>query len=72
MGSTVLSDSTDEHPWRWGVVHTVTWRHLLSEHGPEAQRAAAGLVFDVGPFPMDPIGGGDMEGVTRIVPSLDS
>ncbi|MGH2368496.1 MAG: penicillin acylase family protein, partial [Chloroflexota bacterium] len=37
--------------WRWGAVHTVTWRHPLSDHGPAEQRRAAVEVFDVGPFP---------------------
>ncbi|HEX2033488.1 MAG TPA: penicillin acylase family protein [Chloroflexota bacterium] len=36
--------------WRWGAVHTVTWRHPLSLHGPEEQRAAASAVLDVGPY----------------------
>lgn len=37
--------------WQWGRHHIVTWRHVLSEQGPEAQRRAAGALFDVGPFP---------------------
>jgi penicillin amidase len=37
--------------WQWGRHHTVTWRHALSEQGPEAQRRAAAALFDVGPFP---------------------
>lgn len=37
--------------WRWGKLHTVTWRHPLAEHGPPAQRQAAAEVFNVGPFP---------------------
>jgi penicillin amidase len=37
--------------WVWGTVHTVTWRHPLSEHGPADLRAAAAALFDVGPFP---------------------
>lgn len=41
----------EAHSWRWEKVHTVTWRHPLSEHGPQAQRSAAGLVLDVGSFP---------------------
>ena len=41
----------DPADWRWGVAHTVTWRHPLSGGGPPELREAAAAVFDVGPFP---------------------
>ena len=40
----------DPAAWQWGQVHTVTWQHPLSTHGPADRRAAAAL-FDVGPYP---------------------
>ncbi|MBI3973713.1 MAG: penicillin acylase family protein [Chloroflexi bacterium] len=41
----------DESGWAWSALHTVTWEHSLSHHGPAEQRTRAAETFDLGPFP---------------------
>jgi len=41
----------DQAQWQWGKLHTVSWRHAISDAGPAAVREAVSQTLDVGPFP---------------------
>jgi penicillin G amidase len=42
---------TDPTSWTWGRLHSVTWPHAIAESGPDALRAEARGLLDVGSFP---------------------